>query len=236
MVLDGCPGLNKRKVMRLVAGQLPGCRVIEPIDTDSVLLHRGLLECRNPCCFEHFQNSFLQRRLQRDLSLAPRPGVTLQVRDTVSCASFFDPFMDLVTTAKLPRKGRIYSKAIVPKWDANFNDQIAAERQVKKHRALARRLNCLLRTDKRSVSIDLFLKQHEANRRKDLAPAAEAFIKALDLVQLKEASLAPHRIIRHYPDDPAFAASSIVSVIKRECQKMKIPLSLPATPAVDNSA
>ncbi len=224
MILDGCPGLSKHKVLRLVAGLLPKARAFSDVNCDDVLLSRSLLECRNPCCFDYFHSEFLSRRLRKDLQIKPRAGVTLRVRDTFSCANFSEPYRLAASSTWFPRKNRIYSRKMVPKFCLDSKAQKCAEAEVKSRRGSAKRVVILLRPDNRKTAVECFLNQHEPQRRKELAAAADSFVRLLDLAQMSRADRKPHRVVRHDPSNPKLAAETVADIVRSECKKLNIPL------------
>lgn len=224
MVLDGCPGLSKHKVLRHLSTLLPNARSINDIDCNNVLLCRSLLECRNPCCYDYFQKTFLHRRLRRDLALKPRPGVTLRVRDTFSCANYSEPYKLAASSAWFPRKSRVYSRKMVPQFNEDSSAQKSAEAQVMEKWTTIKRMMILLRTDDRKTAIECFLNQHEPQRKKELAQTAESFIRMLDLAQMTQANRNPHVVVRHDPSNPKLTAEVVADIVRFECRRLNISM------------
>lgn len=224
VVLDGAPGISKHKVLRLAASLLPEARVFTDLDCDSVLLGRGLLECRNPCCYDHFQRQFLERRLKRDLKIKPRAGITLRVRDTRSCGNFAAPYKLAASGTWFPKTKTVYTRNMIPTFDQDCSAQADAERRAAEHAKSARRICVLLRPDSQRTSVEKFLAQHDRLRQKELRSAAESFVRLLDLHQMTHCDQNPNRIVRHDPSNPQLAANAVVEIVKTECAKMKLTL------------
>ena len=144
------------------------------------------------------------------------------MRDTFSCANFSDPYMDVVTSAKFPKIGRVYARACVPQFDHDFAEQLDAERQVIEKRASARRMMILLRPDRRRDAVNCLLNQHDPQRRKELFSVADSFVKGLDLSQMRDASKRPNRAVRHDPSNPRLAVETILGLVKSECDRLNI--------------
>ena len=209
VVIDGGPSVGKRDILQRISRLLPNARIVKDIDANRILFGRGLLECQNPCCFNRVQSEFIRKRLQRDLQLPPRPGVTVQIRDVFSCDSFDNPFRLFVCN-------NLGSKDIPNFHFASHKfDQKRAEKRVRLHRARAKRLSVALRVRKSEA----FIAKHNPKLRTALKEEADCFVKLLNLHQMIEADkVIP---ILH---DPAKAAQCIVDYIRRECLKLKISI------------
>ena len=188
-----------------------------------MLLDRGLLECLNPCCYENFQKRFLELRSRRDLKTKPRPGVTLRVRDTRSCTAYVLPYMMAVCGNGRPKNSsKVYARRSVPQFD--FKMQRNAVARVSARWSSSKRMAVLLRPDSFSIAASRFLKQHCPRRRKELASAADSFVRQLDLNQMTRSDRRPHAIVAHDPSNPRQTAEIVARLVRAECKRLKIAL------------